>query len=357
MREQIKKNWEKYKEDSNAALSGDGCFLSVFRPVQVIIAIILIICLISTGVSRLFKDKSEYVQDYKPDCFTEEEWRVLFWTNEYRVCAGKQPLAMTEALNECASTRAAEILHTPSHTRPNGDAFSTAYNSVAARSAENLAVGYYDPEAAVTVWMASPGHRESVLNQVYHKNDKGEYVTSYGEVITATDNTTINDTSRMVIVDSDEIGTDKEYAYTGIGRKESIWGMVAWIQYFAGGVSQKSNSAVPSSIEVSKQKVTVPCGTNINDMCLYVIAHNDGNDAQDYGTGYMPLLFQMCTGYDENKLGDQVVTVTWQGVSTTFTVSVTPEAGQKPYTIFQMALSLSDSPKTVYPWEHKVAQA
>jgi hypothetical protein len=65
----------------------------------------------------------------------------------------------------------------------------------------------------------------------------------------------------------------------------------------------------------------------------------------------------MCTGYDENKLGDQVVTVIWQGVSTTFTVSVTPEAGQKPYTIFRMALSLSDSPKTVYPWEHKVAQA
>lgn len=102
--------------------------------------------------------------------FSAEEWEVLKLVNEERSAVGLDPLTGFAPLQEVAGIRAKELVETFSHTRPDGsDCFST-YDEVGVdyfSAGENIAAGYYSPEAVMNGWMNSDGHRENILDESY----------------------------------------------------------------------------------------------------------------------------------------------------------------------------------------------
>lgn len=82
---------------------------------------------------------------------------VLALVNQERARRGLSPLKPDQALMETAMQRAAELAMYYSHTRPDGTKCFTA-TSRGTRRAENIAVGYPSPQAAVAAWISSPGH-------------------------------------------------------------------------------------------------------------------------------------------------------------------------------------------------------
>ncbi len=93
---------------------------------------------------------------------------VLQATNDVRADHGLPPLQAGQAAAlHAAAVRAHEIIDLFSHDRPGGAPWHTALTDagVAYRKAgENIAAGYLSPEAAVTGWMNSEGHRKNILN-------------------------------------------------------------------------------------------------------------------------------------------------------------------------------------------------
>lgn len=111
--------------------------------------------------------------------------QVLKLVNQERAKGGLQALTMSDALVAPANKRAQEIKTQFSHTRPNGSQWSTVLEEygVSVRTAgENLAYGYNTPEAVVTGWMNSPGHRANIMNGNFNKIGIGVYKDSSGTV-------------------------------------------------------------------------------------------------------------------------------------------------------------------------------
>jgi len=95
---------------------------------------------------------------------------VLRLINIERQNAGLSDLKATDALTKTAVIRANELITLFSHTRPNGSKCFTAFdeNKVAyAAAAENIASGQRTPQAAVTSWMNSAGHKANILNSKF----------------------------------------------------------------------------------------------------------------------------------------------------------------------------------------------
>jgi uncharacterized protein YkwD len=99
--------------------------------------------------------------------------RVLQLTNGERQNAGLQPLVLSSELNDAAQ-KYSQVLATSGcfdHTcgpvanfaDRAGQAGYTGWTALA----ENIAAGYPTPEAVVTSWMASPGHRANILSPKY----------------------------------------------------------------------------------------------------------------------------------------------------------------------------------------------
>ncbi|MBQ8741443.1 MAG: hypothetical protein IJY79_07855 [Clostridia bacterium] len=102
-----------------------------------------------------------------PSSTEDRNARVLELVNIEREKAGLKPLEYYYAGQSAADIRAAEIIESFSHTRPDGsscftvfDEFNINYRSVG----ENIAYGYSTPEAVVEGWMNSEGHRANILN-------------------------------------------------------------------------------------------------------------------------------------------------------------------------------------------------
>lgn len=111
--------------------------------------------------------------------------QVLKLVNQERVKGGLSELTMSSALTAPANKRAQEIKQSFSHTRPNGTPWSTVldeFNVSVTTAGENLAYGYNTPEAVVTGWMNSPGHRANIMNSKFHKIGIGVYKDSNGTV-------------------------------------------------------------------------------------------------------------------------------------------------------------------------------
>lgn len=89
-------------------------------------------------------------------------------TNEERRKHGLTALTRMYDVEERAMDRAGEITQLFSHTRPNGKGFYTALDCIDNfYFGENIAKGYTSPEAVVTGWMNSPGHRANILREGY----------------------------------------------------------------------------------------------------------------------------------------------------------------------------------------------
>lgn len=97
--------------------------------------------------------------------------RVIELTNQERSRLGLSPLTLSPLLNQAAQTHSQNMALQDffSHTGLDGSSPSDRARSVGYTSgaAENISAGYPTPEAVVTGWMESPGHRENILNPNY----------------------------------------------------------------------------------------------------------------------------------------------------------------------------------------------
>jgi uncharacterized protein YkwD len=92
---------------------------------------------------------------------------VLRLVNVERAKEGVAPLAYFTDGQRAADVRAAEILNTFSHTRPNGESCFTVLDDLGYRyytCGENIAKGYTTPAQVVEAWMNSQGHRRNILD-------------------------------------------------------------------------------------------------------------------------------------------------------------------------------------------------
>jgi uncharacterized protein YkwD len=110
-----------------------------------------------------------------PDNAAAQTARVLELTNAERARAGLPPLALSTQLTEAAQQYSdvlatdACFAHTcgpvPEMTQRDAQAGYTGWTALG----ENIAAGYPSPEAVVSGWMASPGHRANILNPDYRE--------------------------------------------------------------------------------------------------------------------------------------------------------------------------------------------
>lgn len=93
---------------------------------------------------------------------------VVDLVNQERAKEGIAPLQTMDALQHGAAIRAKELPETFSHTRPDGSSCFSVFDEISLRNyrlvGENIAAGQPTPQAVVTSWMNSPGHRRNMMN-------------------------------------------------------------------------------------------------------------------------------------------------------------------------------------------------
>lgn len=110
----------------------------------------------------------------------EEQWKyeVLTLVNQERIKNGLSPLSWGERCEGAAQLRAAELVTLYSHTRPDGQQWSTACplpEGSGYYAGENLMAGNsaVSPETVVAAWMNSPDHKANILNPNFTKLSVG----------------------------------------------------------------------------------------------------------------------------------------------------------------------------------------
>ncbi len=88
--------------------------------------------------------------------------------NVYREKEGLYPLTYDSESQDFANTRAAELVASFSHTRPDGSSWLKEASKLGLY-AENIAWTYEDAEGVVADWMASDGHRRNMMDPSYTK--------------------------------------------------------------------------------------------------------------------------------------------------------------------------------------------
>ena len=94
----------------------------------------------------------------------KETKEVLDLMNKDRQKKGLSKLTMDQNLCDYAEVRAAETMVYFSHTRPNGESYFTAGNSIIG---ENIASGQQDAKEVYDSWYNSPAHYENMMRQNY----------------------------------------------------------------------------------------------------------------------------------------------------------------------------------------------
>jgi len=129
----------------------------MFRSTKALAALILVLVVLFTTFAGALADKSSDVLDL---------------VNDERKAAGLKNVKLNDDLNRVAELRAAEIAEKWSHTRPNGEAWKTAFSDAgvsATYRGENLAKGQYSADKVVDDWMDSEGHKANILNKKFTK--------------------------------------------------------------------------------------------------------------------------------------------------------------------------------------------
>ena len=195
------------------------------------------------------------------------EWTVVKLVNIEREKLGLDPLTAFGAIQEAAGARAGELATLLDHTRPDGTKFYTVlkeYGVSYNETAENIAWGYSSANSAMRGWVNSAGHYKSM--------------------------------------------TSEKYRHIGVGRNGSYW-----VQLFVG---HRKDSYL-NYFDVIVREASYPCGTTIEEMDMYAIMQS-----KQYGTCYLPIRSDYCSGYDPTKLGTQTVKVSALGFTDTVKVTV-----------------------------------
>lgn len=128
------------------------------------------------------------VEMTKEEAVAQYRAEVLRLVNIEREKVGAAPLKEMTELVPLADVRAEESAQSFSHTRPNGTRCFTIFadNSIIYRAAgENLAYGFKTPEAVVTAWMNSEGHRKNILNATFQYIGIGYFENENGRIYTS----------------------------------------------------------------------------------------------------------------------------------------------------------------------------
>ena len=122
-------------------------------------------------------ESAQQVQD-----FAEQ---VVALVNEERAKAGLKSLSISQPAKAAAQVRAAEIVQSFSHTRPDGRSFATALREQGATyrtAGENIAWGQTSPAQVMQSWMNSAGHKSNILNPDYTAIGVGCYKDTSGRL-------------------------------------------------------------------------------------------------------------------------------------------------------------------------------
>lgn len=126
--------------------------------------------------TRCGETKTEAIEKLKADnsSYAAEVVRLV---NIEREKQGLSPLTMRADLNEYAQLRSTEIVSNFEHKRPDGSSPLKYVLSLSGvrMAGENIAYGQKTPEAVVTAWMNSEGHRANILNAGYTSIGVGCY--------------------------------------------------------------------------------------------------------------------------------------------------------------------------------------
>ena len=109
--------------------------------------------------------------------------KVYELVNAEREAAGAAPLAYREDIAEAAQIRAKELVTHNTHDRPDGGRYFTVLDDCGierAASGENIYTSPFTPESAVSGWMASDGHRATLLKEKYTATGVGVYQSENG---------------------------------------------------------------------------------------------------------------------------------------------------------------------------------
>ncbi|MCL2636817.1 MAG: CAP domain-containing protein [Oscillospiraceae bacterium] len=202
-----------------------------------------------------------------PQFWTDNEWEVLRLTNIERAKVNLTPLSIFDTLQRAANVRSAELKTVFSHNRPDGSVCFTVLSdlSISNRTAgENIARGQRSPSAVMQSWMDSQGHKENILT-----------------------------------ADFSHIGT----GYADVNN---------WVQVFVG-----SCETTVSGIGTTSANPILVTGRDINELNLILILSCDS-----HGASYMPLIADMCKGYDKNSESAQSVTITYGKQNYTFALEL-----------------------------------
>ncbi len=194
------------------------------------------------------------------------EWDCLKAVNKSRIGAGALPLTMTAKMQKAADIRVAELKTLFSHTRPNGSDCSTVFAEVGLDSGwwgENIAAGSTTASGVMQQWMSSSGHKANILK-----------------------------------------GT---YRHIGIG-----YDAAHWVQLF----SSSSCSTKGFSLQLPAGALIYDANTKIEDFNIVAVV-----DCSVHGASYMPLISEMCTGFNSAATSPHTVTAHYDGRTAAFVVT------------------------------------
>jgi hypothetical protein len=136
-----------------------------FIPVFITICLLLALAVQTVPIHHL----TGRVLGYQTSRSVEE---LLHDTNIQRLKAGEKALKLNDELAQAAQAKADDMAKRNywSHYTPQGVApwsFVTEVGYVYQTMGENLAAGFSDDDSVVNAWMASPHHRDNILNASY----------------------------------------------------------------------------------------------------------------------------------------------------------------------------------------------
>lgn len=139
----------------------------------------------NNNTNNNINNNAENNNDIQQDTNLTFAQEVVRLVNVERAKAGLAALTLDSQLEKAATIRSNEIINNFSHTRPNGSSFSTVLkeNNISYKLAgENIAWGQKTPEAVVTAWMNSEGHRANIMNTSFSKIGVGNVKNSSGTI-------------------------------------------------------------------------------------------------------------------------------------------------------------------------------
>lgn len=265
------------------------------RITSVVLCLSLVVSLFVTGTS------ATQTESIPHSLCSTQEWDVLRLTNEQRLAQGLLPLSTFDKMQQAAEVRVGELTSRFSHTRPDGTEPFTALTEHGlnyTRAAENIAAGQTSASSVTTAWLGSEGHKANILDDRFVHMGVG-YTNKPCTIVTE----------------------------TGVGQISH-----GWVQLFM------TTLCSITSITPSKQSLSIDDGSNLESLDLYLTLK-----CSVHGDCYMPLLDEMCTGYDPAASGAQTATVHYGTLTSTIRINHTNSGGNSS------SGSSSSTPSTPMP--------